>query len=248
MITKVFRGKNVQEAVLSACAFFKVSEKELSFTVKEEGSKGFLGFGSKEAEIEAYVLEPEHTKVKAPSSLVEETLKEGLEEAEGLDEKNLLEEEMADKNAEDLGLSFLSGIFKAMHVHPTVEVSDEEGVLSFHLRGEDVAILIGRHGDTLYALEFLLSTAINRNLPKGVHRSVVLDVEDYQRRRQETLEALAHRMADKARERNRPQRLEAMRARERRFIHLALEGKEGISSYSEGKEPYRRVVIVPERN
>lgn len=148
------------------------------------------------------------------------------------------------QSAEDIGLAFLGPIFKALDVDPVVHVSEEGQSLRFDVTGEDVAILIGRHGETLNAIQFLLSLVINGHV--DTHRSIVFDVENYRERRTNTLEEIAHRQAAKCRKNHRRVTLNPMNAAERRIIHLVVEKEEGVSSYSEGNEPHRRVVIVPE--
>lgn len=153
-------------------------------------------------------------------------------------------DQAAPQTAEDIGLAFLGPIFKALDVDPVVQVSEEGQTLRFDISGPDVGILIGRHGETLNAIQFLLSLVVNGHIDS--HKSIIFDVENYRERRTETLEEIGHRQAAKCRKTHRRVTLNPMNAAERRIIHLVVEKEAGVSSYSEGNEPHRRVVIVPE--
>lgn len=148
-----------------------------------------------------------------------------------------------DASAEEVGLAFLGPIFKALHVDDAVvSVTEDEGTIRFDVTGEHVGILIGRHGETLNAIQFLMSLVINGKVEN--HRGVIFDVENYRERQADKLENLAQRMAEKCRRTHRRVTLSPMNAAERRIIHITVEKINGVTSYSEGNEPHRRVVIV----
>ncbi|NLN17107.1 MAG: protein jag [Firmicutes bacterium] len=119
---------------------------------------------------------------------------------------------------------------------------EDESIL-VNLSGEGLGLLIGRRGQTLDALQYLAGMVGNKE--GGEWLRVLVDAEGYRERRAESLRSLALRSADKARRNGRRVVLEPMNAHERRIIHLSLQGEEGVSTYSEGVEPYRRVVIAP---
>ena len=148
------------------------------------------------------------------------------------------------KTAEEIGLAFLGPIFDALEVDAVVQVSEEDNTIRFDASGERAGILIGRHGETLNAIQFLMSLVVNANIES--HKGVIFDVENYRERQVEKLEALALRMADKCRKTHRRVTLNPMNAAERRIIDITLEKQKGVTSYSEGNEPNRRVVIVTE--
>lgn len=148
-----------------------------------------------------------------------------------------------DASAEEVGLAFLGPIFKALQVEDSiVNVSEDAGTIRFDVTGEHVGILIGRHGETLNAIQFLMSLVINGKVEN--HRGVIFDVENYRERQADKLENLAQRMAEKCRRTHRRVTLSPMNAAERRIIHITVEKIKGVTSYSEGNEPHRRVVIV----
>ena len=142
---------------------------------------------------------------------------------------------------------FLHDVLKAMgmgEVEFTSEV-DEDGALAIEMKGEDMGILIGKRGQTLDSLQYLTNRVANKS-QEGYVR-VKLDTEDYRRRRKQTLENLAKNIAYKVKRTRKPVSLEPMNPYERRIIHSALQNDERVSTHSEGEEPYRRVVVTPNR-
>ena len=140
--------------------------------------------------------------------------------------------------------SFLDGVFKAMElpVDITMEYNQEQGSLDIDFAGEDMGILIGKRGQTLDSLQYLVSLVVNKDQKDYVR--VKLDTENYRKRRKETLENLAKNIAYKVRRTRKPVSLEPMNHYERRIIHSALQNNRYVETYSEGNEPYRHVVIA----
>ena len=146
-----------------------------------------------------------------------------------------------------VGKQFLSDLFQSMHIAVELEVAvpEEEGPVAVNLLGEDLGILIGKHGQTLDALQYLTNLAANRDAEEKI--KFVIDVEEYRRRRAETLTRLAQRLASKVKRMGEPVVLEPMTPHERKIIHMALQDDRRISTYSEGEEPNRKVVIALKR-
>lgn len=140
--------------------------------------------------------------------------------------------------------SFLTGVLERMEVDAGLESRiDEDGTVHINIVGEDLGLVIGRRGQTLDALQFLVNQVANRGDGRRVR--IVLDVEGYRARRAEALTALARRTAARVRRQGRKVALEPMNALERRVVHLALAAEKGVETYSEGEEPHRRVIIAP---
>lgn len=140
---------------------------------------------------------------------------------------------------------FISDLLKSMGIEASKDIRKEESTLYVDIKDinpTDMGILIGKRGNTLDSVQYLLSLAINKG--RENYLKVVLDTEGYRKKREETLIRLANKMAEKAKYSRRPVKLEPMNPYERRVIHSSLQGFTGISTYSEGDEPYRRVVIV----
>lgn len=140
---------------------------------------------------------------------------------------------------------FLIDVTDAMGLEAEVSSTVEEGYAFVDLEGKDLGSLIGRHGQTLNALQYLANLASARGTT-GMER-IVLDVGGYRRRREETLRLLADRVADKVRRTGQSVSLEPMTAQERRVVHTALQDSPYVTTKSEGEDPYRRVVVLTKR-
>ena len=141
------------------------------------------------------------------------------------------------ENAVDL----LKNIVNAMDLKVDFSIIDKENMSLINLQGKDLGILIGRRGETLDALQYLINLSVNKSIEQ--RKKIILDVEGYRNRREETLQRLAFKLANKARQRGRNIVLEPMNSQERRIIHTALQGFNDIYTFSEGEEPYRKIVI-----
>lgn len=144
-----------------------------------------------------------------------------------------------------VALDFLKTIFDLMKLEVQIERAGNEDSICFNIRGNDLGILIGKHGQTLDALQYLTNLTANRDVDSKVR--IVLDVEDYRQRRTDTLNRLAARLADSVKRRGEKVILEPMSPNERKIIHMALQDDQRIITYSEGEEPYRKIVIAPKR-
>ena len=151
-------------------------------------------------------------------------------------------EEAAD--AKDVAEAFLRDVFATMNLEVVMDSSyDEvEKILSIDLKGPEMGIIIGKRGQTLDSLQYLVNLAVNRKSSDFVR--VKIDTEDYRRRRKETLENLAKNVAYRVKRTKKAVSLEAMNPYERRIIHFALQNDSYVSTHSEGEEPYRHVVVT----
>ena len=141
---------------------------------------------------------------------------------------------------------FLSDIFAAMKLEVTIETNNTENGIVFNLIGDNLGILIGKHGQTLDSLQYLANLTANHGLDSDKVR-VIIDIEKYRSRREETLRRLASRLAEKVRRTGDRVVLEPMNRHERKIIHMALQDNYRVSTYSSGEEPYRKVVIELKR-
>lgn len=136
---------------------------------------------------------------------------------------------------------FLKPILDKLGVKPEIRTEKKDGFYSLSFFGSHLGVLIGHRGETLDALQYLSNLAANRRLTNRVN--IILDVENYRQRREETLVRLARKLSDKAKRTSRRVVLEPMSPQERRIIHTALQDDPEIQTLSEGQEPYRKVVI-----
>lgn len=137
---------------------------------------------------------------------------------------------------------FLKNVLEKIRVNAEIKIKEENNVIKIYLTGSDMGILIGYRGETLDAIQYLLSLVINKNHDMEYKR-VILDTENYRAKREETLRRLARKVAEKVKRTGRVVKLEPMNPYERRVIHSALQNDLYVNTYSEGQEPFRRVVV-----
>lgn len=145
---------------------------------------------------------------------------------------------------EERARKFIDILLKKMSIEADYEVNYSDNILNVDIvkiGGDDKGIVIGKRGKNLDEIQFLLNLMVNKGRENYVR--VIFNVEDYRAKREETLKRLALKMADKCRYYNRKVKLEPMNPYERRIIHSTLQDEKGIITYSEGEEPYRKVVI-----
>lgn len=141
---------------------------------------------------------------------------------------------------------FLRNIFEAMQMEVEINVKENEKGVYINLEGPELGILIGRRGETMDAIQYLVNLSVNKK--QEIKKKIIIDVEGYRSRREETLQKLALKLADKAKQKGRNVVLEPMSSHERRIIHTTLQGRDDIYTFSEGEEPYRKIIISPKKN
>ena len=161
------------------------------------------------------------------------------------EEKPLTPEQIAKVKEE--ADTFLNQVFQAMGMDVSIDLSfdEAENVLNASFDGDDMGVLIGKRGQTLDSLQYLVSLVVNKGLDSYVH--VKTDTEDYRDRRKKTLENLAKNISMRVKRTRHAVTLEPMNPYERRIIHSALQGDKYVTTYSEGEEPFRRVVVTPKK-
>lgn len=142
-------------------------------------------------------------------------------------------------------VSLLKEIFRTMDLDVKINAEENEKTIMIDLEGPDLGLLIGRRGETLDALQYLVNLSVNKN--QEIRKKIIIDIEGYRDRREKTLQKLAEKLAEKARQRGRNVVLEPMSAQERRIIHTALQGRDDIYTFSEGEDPYRKIIISPKK-
>ncbi len=143
---------------------------------------------------------------------------------------------------EDDAVAFLEDVFKTMNLEAEINTNLKENVLNIEVIGEDMGVLIGRRGQTLDSIQYLVSLVVNKG--REEYLRIVLDTENYREKREQTLIRLANKLAYKVKKTRKNVLLEPMNPYERRVIHSALQGHPEVSTRSQGDEPYRRVVIT----
>ena len=235
-------AKTVQKAIEQGLKELGATQDEVDIKILEEG--GFF----KKAKVEL-ILDKEVEEKKA----LEEKQKEDQEEKEvkkpKKENKEKVKEEVKEVKTEEkedmfsYATKFLTGLCEKMNVQAEITYFETEDSVTFNASGEKVSSLIGKRGETLNAIQDILSNVMkNANYRE---KKFYFDVENYKNRREISLINLADRMAKKALKIEKPIKLERMNAYERKIIHTALQNCEGITTHSEGEEPNRYLVIIP---
>lgn len=239
-------GKDVETATALALDELKCSKDEVKITVLEEPSRGFLGIGSKLAKVRVEkieVSENDKTEEIEVAEEVNETVTEETVENETSEvaSKKLIRPDNMKEIDEHPALSFLKETTEKMGLELSFKAYADDNNVFIDIAGKDAGTIIGKRGQTLDAIQYLTSLAVNKKSEDYVR--VVLDAENYRSKREKTLERLAHRLADKVVRTKRSVKLEPMNPYERMVIHAALVNSPKVKTRSEGEEPYRRVVI-----
>jgi len=217
-------GKTVEEAISKACEELKVSREDLDVEVLANGSSGFLGLvGAKNAKIRATLKE----KPEAPVPEVSPSPTPSSEEVG----------ETAKK--------ILTDLLRLLEVEANIDLKEDADRILLIIQGDGSGLLIGRKGQTLDALEYLVNKIVHRGAEDK--KRIVVDTENYRSRREDSLVTLAHRLADKAKRLGRPVTISPMSAHDRRIIHLALQEDKSLRTWSTGTGLYRKVIISPEK-
>lgn len=253
----IYEGQSVEEAIQNGLKALGVTQDEVQTTIIEEGKRGFLGVGRKNAQVSLEYMAKQETESK-PELVNEKEAKEDSEklteeEIESAEEVSDNEVEQEEKTTETEGLDdqealtqlgvYLTDITKELNAPATVKSTWDSGRIVFDLDTAKKGLLIGRHGKTLNALQYLAQVYIHRIAKNKL--PIVVNVGDYRQKREDILERLAERTAEKVDRTGMPAFLEPMPAFERKQIHAVLSKKSYVTTHSEGDEPYRYLVVEP---
>ena len=261
-------GKTEDEAISKALAQLGLDRDDVSVEILERAKSGFLGLGSCPAKVRVSYGEEEEPAAPAPvvEKKPEQPKKPAAEKRSAPEKKSEPRPEKAEKPekeektpapVQDLGeevndeksqaiRKFLTGLLAQMESEAVVKVyQPEKGRYKVILEGQNLGALIGRRGETLDAIQQLTSYSVNRT---GGRVRVQLDAEGYRDKREQSLQHLAKKVAGKVVKYRRSVTLEPMNAYERHVIHTALQDVPGVTTYSTGVDPNRRVIVAYDRD
>lgn len=250
----ITEAATVEEAVDAALEQLGVQQDAVEYEVVEAAGRKMFGMGSeRSAKVRVWVKqaylagleEARKADVELSDDIVpEEVSQEIPEELKRYREVAELSDEDLDKVA-DTAVESLQTILMAFGIEGSSveEYEGDEGEIILDVVGGDLALLIGRHGRTLDALQALVSAITNKKL--GFRYPVIIDVEGYRHRRRQKLEEIARRSADRAARQHGAVKMRPMTAYERRVVHVALRDDQRVTTHSEGEEPFRMVVVAP---
>ena len=250
--SREFDGKTVDYAIEAACKYFEAKPDGLEINILTRGSTGIFGLGGRKAKIKAVlkeltppVMEKKPEEESAPieaeanrhtpevTESEEDVIKPGKEAPEDQDKHISLALEITEELLNRAGLA------------GQVEIkADEEGPY-LDISGEDLSLIIGKEGQNLNALEYIVNRILRHRVESRT--GIKLEAQGYREKREKSISLLAHRMAKKAQKTGRPVTLQPLGARERRLVHLTLKNVKGIRTHSVGEGIMRKVVINPAR-
>ncbi len=241
-------GRTVDDAITEALIELGASTDEVEIEVISKGSKGLLGFGAKEAKVKVTLKEIVYQEELEVKDVIPENVCSNepvIPQVEQNDSEDAVvaskeEVEQVIRNAED----FLNKLLKQMDIECIVKseiINDNR--ISMSLEGKNMGIIIGKRGETLDAIQYLVNIVANKERKEYI--KIMLDTENYRQRREETLRRLAFKLSKKVEKSRKPIILEPMNPYDRRIIHSALQDSKFVKTHSEGREPFRKVVITP---
>jgi spoIIIJ-associated protein len=259
------KGKTVDEAVFSGLLKMDLSIDEVNIEILDEGGglfksarvrmtkkkdsdmPGIVALASEKKEQDAYRKEER----RAPR--YEERPRRNTQPGRGSHRPRNFEpryerrpeEPIVPKDPQNDAEKFLYGMFEKMGINVALESEKEDDLLKIDMSGRSMGMLIGRRGETLDALQYLTSLVLNNG--REDYTKVMLDTENYRKKREEALRRLAVRLAEKVMRSGRKVVLEPMNPYERRILHATLQDYDGITTYSEGEDPFRSVVVALKR-
>ncbi len=255
-------GKSIDEAIANACSEFQVPREKLNIEIISEGTRGFFGMGGKKALIRASLLtidmaldtpvvrrEPKPAAVAAhPPATPAAPIKQEERSAPPRQAASkpagagaMPDDELAAEKAKRV----LEGILTRMQILSPVAAEVTEDAIILSIQGDGSGLLIGKRGQNLDAIQYIVNKAIHRSA--NGHKMIIIDTEDYRKRREESLIALAMRLGEKVKKTKKPVTVGQMNAHDRRLIHLAMQNDATLTTKSRGEGEYRKILILPAR-
>lgn len=219
------KSKNIDDAISKALGQFSVSREDIEVEVIKEPIKGFLGLiGSKDGIYKITVKKKE----------------EVIKEVDiNTDIKIETKQDLTDI---DVAKGFILNIINNLNIDAQIDIIQEKNVIKVNITGKDAACLIGRRGETLDSIQFLAGLALNK-VNKDSHCKILIDIENYRSKREDSLIRYANKVAREVAKTRKTKKLDYMNPYERRIIHSTLQNDKFVKTYSEGVDPYRRLVI-----
>lgn len=219
------KSKNIDDAISKALGQFSVSREDIEVEVIKEPTKGFLGLiGSKDGIYKITVKKKE----------------EVIKEVDiNTDIKIETKQDLTDI---DVAKGFILNIINNLNIDAQIDIRQEKNVIKVNITGKDAACLIGRRGETLDSIQFLAGLALNK-ANKDSHCKILIDIENYRSKREDSLIRYANKVAREVAKTRKTKKLDYMNPYERRIIHSTLQNDKFVKTYSEGVDPYRRLVI-----
>jgi len=238
-----FEGKNIEKAVKKACSKLKIDKEKLKYKVISYGSTGIFGLaGRKKAKINVVMPEDNTEKQKPENNKLNNKLDNKDDGKSIYDYKN---NELRE-NYTQTGKDVLQKIIDSITQDAKIEIEEQSQKTIFNVVGGNSALLIGKRGKTLEAIQIIVEKAINNK--NETRARTIVDIEGYKEKRISYLKSLAKRLADKCKRFGKPMSLGEMNAHDRRIIHITLKSDKEVSTRSKGEGVLRKIVIFPKKS
>jgi len=237
-------GKTIDEAIEQGLKELNCTRDDVEVAILEAPSRGLFGLiGAKDAKVKLTLRDKKNEAEFF--GFIEKTEKKEVKKnkvEKVYPEVMAAKENEQDELPETTAIKFLEKVFDKLDLKVNPEVTKQDDFIYISFYGEDLGILIGRRGETLDSLQYLTNLVVGKKF--GQKYRIILDVEGYRKRREQTLINLAHRLSEKVKKTGHNIVLEPMNPHERRIIHTALQNDQRVRTFSEGEEPYRKVIIT----
>ncbi|MGZ3648563.1 MAG: RNA-binding cell elongation regulator Jag/EloR [Syntrophales bacterium] len=233
-------GKTIDEAIEKACSEFNVPREKLNIEIISDGATGFLGLGSKKAKIKASIMSIDMV-IDAPAA---QSRKVAQKQPPVVSDST--EPSGPEVSAESPAMKakiILEGILHRMNLDCPLTVEETADTILLNIKGDGSGLLIGKRGQNLDAIQYIVNKSVSKNTSN--RKMIVVDTESYRRKREESLLALAAKLAEKVKKSKKALTVGHMNAHDRRVIHLALQNDESLTTKSRGEGEFRKIVIMP---
>jgi spoIIIJ-associated protein len=233
-------GKTIDEAIEKACSEFNVPREKLNIEIISDGATGFLGLGSKKAKIKASIMSIDMA-IDTPAA----QSKKGAER-----KSSVISDSIEPAGPEDSAESptmrakrILEGILQRMNLDCPLTVEETADTILLNIKGDGSGLLIGKRGQNLDAIQYIVNKSVSKDTNN--RKMIVVDTESYRKKREESLIALAAKLAEKVKKTKKALTVGHMNAHDRRVIHLALQNDGSLTTKSRGEGEFRKIVIMP---
>jgi len=233
-------GKTIDEAIEKACSEFNVPREKLNIEIISDGATGFLGLGSKKARIKASIMSIDMAidTTAAQSKTIPQDKPSAVSDS--------AEPESPEDSIETPAMRakrILEGILLRMNLDCPLTVEETADTILLNIKGDGSGLLIGKRGQNLDAIQYIVNKAVSKYTNN--RKMIVVDTESYRKKREESLTALAEKLAQKVKKSKKALTVGHMNAHDRRVIHLALQNDESLTTKSRGEGEFRKIVIMP---
>jgi spoIIIJ-associated protein len=232
-------GKTIDEAIEKACSEFNVSREKLNIEIISDGATGFLGLGSKKAKIKASIMSIDMTMDTPAAQSKRDTQKKSSPISGSIEPEGPEDSETTAMRAKRI----LEGILLRMNLDCPLTVEETADKILLKIKGDGSGLLIGKRGQNLDAIQYIVNKSVSKYTNN--RKMIVVDTESYRKKREESLIALAEKLAEKVRKSKKALTVGHMNAHDRRVIHLALQNDESLTTKSRGEGEFRKIVIMP---